>query len=62
MGGIADGVTGIFSKPVQGAKKEGIGGFFKGVGQVHNHYSNVHMLWITWRTMIDHLLRWNLPI
>ena len=30
---IADGVTGVFSKPIKGARKEGLGGFFKGVGQ-----------------------------
>lgn len=32
-GGIRSGVTGIFTAPVSGAKKEGMGGFFKGVGK-----------------------------
>ena len=31
MGGITGGVTGLFSKPVEGARKEGLGGLFKGV-------------------------------
>lgn len=32
-GGIASGVSGIFTAPVTGAKREGMGGFFKGVGK-----------------------------
>lgn len=28
--GVFDGVTGIVRKPVEGAKKEGVEGFFKG--------------------------------
>eukprot|EP00903_Cladosiphon_okamuranus_P017946 g16513.t1 len=32
-GGFASGVSGIFSAPVTGAKKDGMGGFFKGVGK-----------------------------
>ena len=31
--GVFDGVTGIVRKPVEGAKQEGVGGFFKGVGK-----------------------------
>ncbi|KAJ8307904.1 hypothetical protein KUTeg_014551 [Tegillarca granosa] len=31
--GVFDGVTGIVRKPVEGAKKEGVEGFFKGVGK-----------------------------
>ncbi|EMP30306.1 Vacuolar protein sorting-associated protein 13C [Chelonia mydas] len=31
--GIVGGVTGIITKPVEGAKKEGAAGFFKGVGK-----------------------------
>jgi vacuolar protein sorting-associated protein 13A/C len=30
---IWSGVTGVVSKPVEGAKKEGFGGFFKGIGK-----------------------------
>ena len=29
--GIFDGVTGVATKPIQGARKEGVGGFFKGM-------------------------------
>ena len=31
--GIFDGVTGVATKPLEGAKEEGVGGFFKGVGK-----------------------------
>ncbi|XP_021375808.1 vacuolar protein sorting-associated protein 13A-like isoform X2 [Mizuhopecten yessoensis] len=31
--GVFDGVTGIVRKPIEGAKNEGVGGFFKGVGK-----------------------------
>ena len=31
--GIVDGVTGVATKPIEGAKEEGVGGFFKGVGK-----------------------------
>ncbi|XP_067014210.2 intermembrane lipid transfer protein Vps13 [Anabrus simplex] len=31
--GIADGVSGVFMKPISGAKKDGVEGFFKGVGK-----------------------------
>ena len=31
--GFAEGVTGVVTKPVSGAKEEGVGGFFKGVGK-----------------------------
>ena len=31
--GVGSGVTGVFLQPVQGAKSEGVGGFFKGVGK-----------------------------
>ncbi|CAC5424189.1 VPS13A_C [Mytilus coruscus] len=31
--GVFDGVTGIVRKPYQGAKKERVGGFFKGIGK-----------------------------
>ncbi|CAL1529957.1 unnamed protein product [Lymnaea stagnalis] len=31
--GVFDGVTGIVRKPVEGAKQEGVAGFFKGVGK-----------------------------
>ncbi|KAM6149514.1 intermembrane lipid transfer protein VPS13C isoform 2-T2 [Erethizon dorsatum] len=31
--GVVDGVTGIITKPVEGAKKEGAAGFFKGIGK-----------------------------
>ncbi|XP_031336343.1 vacuolar protein sorting-associated protein 13 isoform X2 [Photinus pyralis] len=31
--GIFDGVTGVFTKPISGAKEEGIEGFFKGIGK-----------------------------
>ncbi|XP_076984207.1 intermembrane lipid transfer protein VPS13C isoform X2 [Tamandua tetradactyla] len=31
--GVFDGVTGIITKPVEGAKKEGATGFFKGIGK-----------------------------
>lgn len=30
---ILSGVTGVFTKPVEGAKQEGVGGFFKGIGK-----------------------------
>ncbi|CAM9437431.1 unnamed protein product, partial [Hapterophycus canaliculatus] len=32
-GGFTSGVSGIFSAPVSGAKKGGVGGFFMGVGK-----------------------------
>lgn len=28
-----EGVEGVFEKPISGARKHGVGGFFKGVGQ-----------------------------
>ncbi|XP_049821668.1 intermembrane lipid transfer protein Vps13-like isoform X2 [Aethina tumida] len=31
--GVFDGVTGVFTKPVTGAKEEGVEGFFKGLGK-----------------------------
>ncbi|XP_077774951.1 intermembrane lipid transfer protein VPS13C isoform X2 [Podarcis muralis] len=31
--GVFDGVTGVVTKPVEGAKKEGAAGFFKGIGK-----------------------------
>lgn len=31
--GIVEGVTGVATKPFQGARDEGVGGFFKGVGK-----------------------------
>lgn len=31
--GVYDGVTGIFTQPVRGAREEGVAGFFKGVGR-----------------------------
>eukprot|EP00058_Branchiostoma_floridae_P017686 XP_002603175.1 hypothetical protein BRAFLDRAFT_226506 [Branchiostoma floridae] len=31
--GFVEGVTGVVTKPVEGAKKEGVGGFFKGMGK-----------------------------
>jgi vacuolar protein sorting-associated protein 13A/C len=30
---VVDGVTGVFTKPFSGAKEEGVGGFFKGLGK-----------------------------
>eukprot|EP01084_Bolivina_argentea_P267506 454090_1 len=33
VGGVADGVSGIFTKPFEAAKSEGVLGFFKGAGQ-----------------------------
>ncbi|XP_058466266.1 intermembrane lipid transfer protein Vps13 isoform X2 [Malaya genurostris] len=31
--GVFDGVTGVFTKPISGAKEEGVEGFFKGLGK-----------------------------
>lgn len=31
--GVVDGVSGVFLKPISGAKKEGVEGFFKGMGK-----------------------------
>ena len=31
--GIFEGVTGVATKPIEGARQEGVGGFFKGVGK-----------------------------
>ncbi|KAG0723185.1 Vacuolar protein sorting-associated protein 13 [Chionoecetes opilio] len=31
--GVMDGVTGVFLKPIDGAREEGVEGFFKGVGK-----------------------------
>lgn len=31
--GVFDGVTGVFTKPISGAKSEGVEGFFKGLGK-----------------------------
>lgn len=31
--GVVDGVTGVFTKPISGAKSEGVEGFFKGLGK-----------------------------
>lgn len=30
--GVVDGVTGVFTKPIDGAREEGVEGFFKGLG------------------------------
>ena len=32
--GVVDGVTGIVLRPVEGAKQEGVEGFFKGKGHI----------------------------
>jgi len=31
--GFVDGMTGIFTQPVRGARKDGVEGFFKGLGK-----------------------------
>lgn len=31
--GVFDGVTGVITKPITGAKEDGVGGFFKGIGK-----------------------------
>lgn len=31
--GVVDGFTGVFTKPISGAKSEGVEGFFKGLGK-----------------------------
>lgn len=31
--GVYDGVTGVFTKPIEGARSEGVEGFFKGLGR-----------------------------
>lgn len=31
--GVFDGVTGVITKPIDGAKSDGVGGFFKGLGK-----------------------------
>lgn len=31
--GIYDGVSGLFTQPINGAKQEGVGGFIKGFGK-----------------------------
>ncbi len=31
--GVVDGVTGVFTKPISGARSDGVEGFFKGLGQ-----------------------------
>lgn len=31
--GVVEGVGGVFSKPISGAKEEGVEGFFKGMGK-----------------------------
>lgn len=33
VGGFASGIAGMVTAPVSGAKKGGVGGFFKGVGK-----------------------------
>jgi len=30
---FASGITGIVQMPIEGAEKEGVGGFFKGIGK-----------------------------
>lgn len=30
--GFVDGVTGVFTKPIEGAQEDGVEGFFKGLG------------------------------
>ena len=37
--GVFDGVTGIVRKPVEGAKQEGVEGFFKGLFKMFPVYS-----------------------
>lgn len=34
--GVVEGVTGVVTKPIEGAKAGGAGGFVKGVGKVHS--------------------------
>ncbi|KRT86331.1 hypothetical protein AMK59_2314 [Oryctes borbonicus] len=31
--GVYDGITGVITKPISGAKEEGVGGFIKGLGK-----------------------------
>lgn len=33
MQGVYDGVTGVFTKPISGAKEQGVEGFFTGLGK-----------------------------
>lgn len=33
--GVVHGFTGVVTKPMEGAKQEGVGGFFKGVSLLH---------------------------
>jgi vacuolar protein sorting-associated protein 13A/C len=33
MQSVVDGVSGVITKPISGAKQEGVEGFFKGVGK-----------------------------
>jgi vacuolar protein sorting-associated protein 13A/C len=33
MNSLASGVTGVVTKPVEGFEKDGVGGFFKGIGK-----------------------------
>ena len=34
--GVFDGVTGVVTKPISGARSEGVQGFFKGLGKGNN--------------------------
>lgn len=31
--GVVDGVTGVFTKPIEGAREQGVEGFFRGLGR-----------------------------
>ena len=31
--GVVDGVTGVFTKPIEGAREQGVEGFFRGLGK-----------------------------
>lgn len=37
--GFFDGVTGLVRKPVEGAMKDGVGGFAKGIAQVKHIFT-----------------------
>ncbi len=39
--GVVDGMTGIVTKPVQGAKEEGAKGFFKGTVFIFTYVKNI---------------------
>ena len=54
--GVFDGVTGVAMKPIEGAKEEGVGGFFKGMHFLNLDYRVQSIYFLVSSTICESLL------